>query len=112
MGTSVKQKKIATAMPPAKTITLSRAQTAIVTLLVSFVVVLALAIAPAVPAMTHWFNISKESSQLIISVYLFGFAFGHLIYAPLANRYGRRPVILCCLAFPTAKRSTSSQSTC
>ena len=71
----------------------------ILQLLVSFVVVLALAIAPALPSMSIDLAISKEATQLIISVYLIGFAIGHLLYGPLANRFGRKPVLLTCLAF-------------
>ena len=35
--------------------------------------------------------------QLTISIYIVGFATGQLVYGPLSDRYGRRPVMLAAL---------------
>ena len=32
--------------------------------------------------------------QLTMSVYIFGLAAGQLVYGPLADRFGRRPVLM------------------
>lgn len=72
-------------------------QTLILMLLVSFATVGALAISPALPTLVRDLGISKHASQFMISLYLVGFALGNLIYAPLANRHGRKPVMIACL---------------
>ena len=78
--------------------TFSLGQTLILMLLVSFATVGALAVSPALPAITRNFDITKHASQLMITIYMVGFALGSLIYAPLANRHGRKPVMIACLA--------------
>jgi MFS transporter, DHA1 family, multidrug resistance protein len=37
--------------------------------------------------------------QLTISFYLVGFALGQIVYGPISDRYGRKPVLLVALAF-------------
>lgn len=76
----------------------SLGQTLILMLLVSFATVGALSISPALPAIVHDFGIPKHASQLMITLYMVGFALGNLIYAPLANRHGRKPIMILCLA--------------
>jgi DHA1 family bicyclomycin/chloramphenicol resistance-like MFS transporter len=49
---------------------------------------------PAMPAMRDTFNSDISKMQLTISVYLAGFALFHLLCGPLADRYGRKPVLL------------------
>ncbi|SOB79482.1 MFS transporter, DHA1 family, bicyclomycin/chloramphenicol resistance protein [Sphingomonas guangdongensis] len=51
-------------------------------------------IVPALPLVAQGLVISAADGQLIITVYLVGLALGQLVGAPLADRYGRRPVIL------------------
>ncbi len=49
---------------------------------------------PALPALTGALNASVSDVQLTLSVFLFGFAIAQLFYGPLADRYGRKPVVL------------------
>jgi DHA1 family bicyclomycin/chloramphenicol resistance-like MFS transporter len=49
---------------------------------------------PSLPAIAHAFNTSTAGAQLTISSYLVGFAIGQLIYGPVSDRYGRKPVLL------------------
>jgi DHA1 family bicyclomycin/chloramphenicol resistance-like MFS transporter len=49
---------------------------------------------PSLPAIAHAFNTSTAGTQLTISSYLIGFAIGQLIYGPISDRYGRKPVLL------------------
>jgi MFS transporter, DHA1 family, multidrug resistance protein len=51
-------------------------------------------IVPALPLVTQGLDVTPANGQLIITVYLVGLALGQLIGAPMADRYGRRPVIL------------------
>lgn len=41
---------------------------------------------------------SDNARQWVVTAYVFGFGLGQLVYGPLADRYGRRPVILLSLA--------------
>lgn len=49
---------------------------------------------PAMPAMRDAFNSDISKMQLTISVYLAGFSLFHLLCGPLADRFGRKPVLL------------------
>lgn len=49
---------------------------------------------PALPGIQAAFETDVASVQLTLSVYLVAFAFSQLIYGPLSDRFGRRPVIL------------------
>jgi MFS transporter, DHA1 family, multidrug resistance protein len=49
---------------------------------------------PSLPAMKAVFGASVGQVQLTLSVYLVGFAVSQLIYGPLSDRFGRRPVLL------------------
>lgn len=57
---------------------------------------------PALPAIAQYFQISQEDSQLIVTVFLFGYAFGQLIYGPIANRHGRKVALYIGIAIATA----------
>src|SRR3954468_13877417 len=37
---------------------------------------------------------SANARQWIVTAYIFGFGVGQLVYGPLADRYGRKPVLL------------------
>ena len=50
---------------------------------------------PALPAMAAALHApSDNAQQAIISLYFFGLAFGSLLHGPLADRFGRRRIIL------------------
>lgn len=67
--------------------------TIILLLVVSFASVLAVLFAPALPQMAKAMGISSNEAQIILSVYLVGYAFGVLPYGPLSNRFGRKPAL-------------------
>jgi MFS transporter, DHA1 family, multidrug resistance protein len=49
---------------------------------------------PSLPDIGRALHASTPQVQLTISSYLFGFAAGQLIYGPVSDRFGRRPVLL------------------
>lgn len=49
---------------------------------------------PALPALTDELDSSVREVQLTLSVFLVGFALAQLIYGPMADRFGRKPVML------------------
>ncbi|EIJ42893.1 drug resistance transporter, Bcr/CflA subfamily [Beggiatoa alba B18LD] len=49
---------------------------------------------PSLPMLVGVFSTSIDQVQLTLSVFLFGFAVGQLIYGPLADRFGRKPIML------------------
>ncbi|HEY2136604.1 MAG TPA: MFS transporter [Xanthobacteraceae bacterium] len=49
---------------------------------------------PAIPAVKAAFGLSDALAQFTFSVAVFGMAFATLVYGSLADRYGRRPVLL------------------
>ncbi len=51
-------------------------------------------IIPALPATARALGISISTVQLSITLYLVGLAAGQLVYGPLSDRFGRRPVLL------------------
>jgi DHA1 family bicyclomycin/chloramphenicol resistance-like MFS transporter len=59
-------------------------------------------IIPALPATARALNMSISTTQLTITLYLIGLAFGQLFYGPVSDRFGRRPVLLIGLALFTA----------
>lgn len=61
--------------------------------MVSFATVLALLPTPAFPIIGEFFKIDKDKTQLLVSLFLLGYALGQLIYGPVSNRYGRKPAI-------------------
>src|SRR5580692_10960490 len=52
---------------------------------------------PSLPAIGEALGAPISQVQLTISSYLIGFAVGQMIYGPISDRYGRRPVILIAL---------------
>lgn len=52
---------------------------------------------PSLPAIGESLHGSIAQVQLTISSYLFGFAAGQIVYGPVSDRFGRRPVILAAL---------------
>ncbi len=49
---------------------------------------------PSMPNIARQFHSSAEQVQLTVSAYLAGFAVGQMCYGPLADRHGRKPVLL------------------
>ena len=49
---------------------------------------------PALPYAARALSASASEVQLTISLYLIGMAAGQLVYGPLSDRFGRRPVLL------------------
>jgi MFS transporter, DHA1 family, multidrug resistance protein len=49
---------------------------------------------PSLPAIAGAFATDAGQVQLTLSVFLVGFAFGQIVYGPVADLYGRKPVLL------------------
>jgi DHA1 family bicyclomycin/chloramphenicol resistance-like MFS transporter len=49
---------------------------------------------PSLPAIGRAFASDTAEVQLTLSVFLVGFAFSQVVYGPLSDRYGRRPVLI------------------
>ncbi|MEE2566137.1 multidrug effflux MFS transporter [Hyphobacterium marinum] len=55
---------------------------------------------PALPDIAESLNPAEENHrQLVVTAFLIGFGVAQLLYGPLADRFGRKPVILGALAF-------------
>ena len=48
---------------------------------------------PAMPQIAKEYGVSAGSVQMTLSAYILGFALGQLFYGPLADSFGRKPVI-------------------
>lgn len=55
-------------------------------------------ILPSLPAIQHAFGTTLATTQLLISLSLVGVAVATLLYGPLSDRHGRRPVLLAGMA--------------
>ena len=53
---------------------------------------------PALPAMTESFGASTSQAQLTLSALLLAFGCSQLVWGPLSDRFGRRPIFLWGLA--------------
>jgi DHA1 family bicyclomycin/chloramphenicol resistance-like MFS transporter len=58
-------------------------------------------IIPALPATARALGMSIGTAQLTITLYLVGLAIGQLLYGPVSDRFGRRPVMIAGLALFT-----------
>jgi DHA1 family bicyclomycin/chloramphenicol resistance-like MFS transporter len=56
---------------------------------------------PAIPSLVAKFAADAASVQLTVSLYLMGLAVAQLVFGPLSDRFGRRPVVLAGLALAT-----------
>jgi DHA1 family bicyclomycin/chloramphenicol resistance-like MFS transporter len=52
---------------------------------------------PSLPEIERLLRASPAQAELTISAYLVGFAAGQIIYGPVSDRYGRKPVLLAAL---------------
>ena len=53
---------------------------------------------PALPAIGHALDVTDDNRrQLVISFYMFGFGLAQLAYGPLADRFGRKRLLVGCL---------------
>src|SRR5262245_4111338 len=53
---------------------------------------------PSLPGLARYFTVGVDDIQLTLSVFLVGLATAQLVYGPLSDRFGRRPVLLVGLA--------------
>jgi MFS transporter, DHA1 family, multidrug resistance protein len=53
---------------------------------------------PSLPDIARMLHASTAQVQLTISAYLIGFAFGQIVYGPISDRHGRKPVLLAAIA--------------
>lgn len=70
-----------------------RPQIPILFFLLSFANILGVSLSAALPDLREYFQITKGETQNTISLYLVGCFLGTIIYAPIANAIGRKPVI-------------------
>ena len=49
---------------------------------------------PALPAAAHDLDAGIGAMQMTVSLYIFGLAIGQLVYGPLSDRFGRRPMLM------------------
>ena len=61
--------------------------------MISFASVNAVLFTPALPDIVSFFKITDATAQQTITWFLIGYAFGQLIYGPIANRFGRKPAL-------------------
>ncbi|KAL4881661.1 major facilitator superfamily domain-containing protein [Aspergillus karnatakaensis] len=57
---------------------------------------------PAIPTLTAVFNRSVEDMNLTVTIYLIFQGVGPMLWGPLADKWGRRPLYLVCLSILTA----------
>ena len=55
-------------------------------------------VVPALPLLAGTFDDSAARVQLVLTLYLAGIAGGQLVYGPVSDRFGRRPVLIAGLA--------------
>ncbi len=48
---------------------------------------------PSLPAIGHWLDAPADALPLTLTVYFITFAGGQLVFGPLSDRYGRRPLL-------------------
>jgi len=49
---------------------------------------------PSLPGLARLFGVGAASAQLALTGYLAGVAIGQLLYGPLSDRYGRKPLVV------------------
>src|SRR6202158_3510390 len=66
---------------------------------------------PSLPDIARLLGASTAQVQLTISAYLVGFAIGQILYGPLADRHGRKPVLLAAMGLYCAASLACALST-
>ena len=66
---------------------------------------------PSLPDIARLLGASTAQTQLTISSYLVGFAVGQIFYGPLADRHGRKPVLIGAMALYCAASLVCALST-
>jgi MFS transporter, DHA1 family, multidrug resistance protein len=74
------------------------ALTALLALLTAFGPISTDMYVPSMPEIGRAFATDASRVQLTLSAYLGGFAVGQIVYGPMADRFGRKPVLLLALA--------------
>ena len=72
--------------------------TALLALLTAFGPVATDMYIPSMPDIGRLLAADASAVQLTLSAYLVGFAFGQIVYGPISDHYGRKPVLLVALA--------------
>jgi len=57
---------------------------------------------PVLPELEKVLGIGRSTASLTVTVFLIGFSLTQLIWGPLSDRFGRKPVLLCGLAISVA----------
>ena len=50
---------------------------------------------PSLPGLAHEFSTDSGQVQLTLSLFLAGFAVAQIVYGPISDRFGRKPVLFC-----------------
>lgn len=65
---------------------------------------------PSMPAIGRDFGVDAGAVQLTLSAFFVGFAIGQLLYGPLSDRFGRRPLLMAGLALYVASSAMCALS--
>ena len=63
---------------------------------------------PSMPSMAEYFATDAATVQLTMSVYLVAFAVAQLVYGPLSDRFGRRPILIAGLILYVVASATAA----
>lgn len=66
---------------------------------------------PSLPDIARLLGATTSQAQFTISAYLFGFAIGQILYGPVSDRYGRKPVLMAAVGLYTAASLACALST-
>lgn len=65
---------------------------------------------PAMPSMANYFNTTNSMVNLTLIAFYFFFAIGILLFGPLSDKYGRKPILVLCLIFYIVGSAASALS--